>query len=157
MATKKDFDKDYIFNLIMPSAPEPLPEEPEEPEIALEAQAEESAALPDSLDLLRERLEPQAVAPNPTLQRRAAKERVLVNLMEQLIADRLDDAIEKFNCCRCDRCRQDIAVLTLNALPARYVSAEPEELPGLLAACPTREISPALVKAILEIKNHPRH
>lgn len=82
---------------------------------------------------------------------------MLVNLNERLVADRLDEVFEKFRCCRCDRCRQDVAALALNALPAHYVVASPEEIPSLLEKAPTREVSSALVKAILQVKKHLRH
>ena len=42
---------------------------------------------------------------------RPARELMLVNLNERLVADRLDEVFEKFRCCRCDRCRQDVAAL----------------------------------------------
>ncbi len=157
MAAHKEFDKEYIFNLIMPTSPgdqppeadpapareaEPAPASPKEPES------------PDSLSILREKLNQAAPAP---VQLRPAREQVLVNLVEQLVADRLDAVFEKFNCCRCDKCRRDVAALALNTIPAQYVVATPEELPALLASADTREIAGALVKAILYVKGHPNH
>jgi len=156
MASQKGFDKEYIFNLIMPTsaaeaaeeeasapapAPEPEPEKQPEPE-------------PDSLSLLREKLSQPIAAP---VQLRSARELVLVNLAEQLVADRLDAVFEKFNCCRCDKCRRDVAAMALNTVTPQYVVAAPEEIPGLLAAAETKEISGALVKAILYVKGHPNH
>ena len=91
------------------------------------------------------------------MQLRPAREQVLVNLAEQLVADRLDAVFDKFNCCRCDKCRRDVAAYALNSIPAQYVVAMPEELPGLLAAAETKEIAGALVKAILYVKAHPKH
>lgn len=145
---RRDFDKDYIFNLIMPTSP--AQEAAPEPEPIVQ---EDPAQ--DSLSLLRERINQKAGL--STVQLRSTKELVLVNLMEQLVADRLDEAFEKFNCCRCDKCRQDAAALALNALPPRYVVAEPDALPGLLAGCSTKEVYAALVKAILQVKSHPQH
>lgn len=155
MAAHKEFDKEYIFNLIMPTAaedqtagPDPAPEpEPQKtPPPEPEAQ--------DSLSLLREKLSQAAPAP---VQLRPARERMLVNLAEQLVADRLDAVFEKFNCCRCDKCRRDVAALALNSVPAQYVVAAPEDLPALLAEADTKEIAGALVKAILYVKAHPNH
>ena len=149
MAAQKEFDKEYIFNLIMPTAsgeqteaadPIPAPE-PEAPKAA----PQEAESL-DSLSLLREKLSQAAPAP---VQLRPAR--------EQLVADRLDAVFDKFNCCRCDKCRRDVAAYALNSIPAQYVGAMPEELPGLLAAAETKEIAGALVKAILYVKAHPKH
>ncbi len=148
---KKDFDKDYIFNLIMPTGPSPVQDlEPTEPE-----DKTEDFPVQDSLSVLKDRI--SQVSSISAVQLHPAKELVLVNLMERLVIDRLDTAFDKFNCCRCDKCRRDVAAFALNLLPPRYVVAEPDELPRLLEECSSKEVSTALVKAILHIKNHPKH
>ena len=150
---KPEFNKDYVFNLIMPSAPvqpqPPVEAAPAPPQTAEPKPAEEN----DTLSLLRKRLLTQPDG----MRLGTPKEMVLVNLAEQLVADRLDAVFEKFNCCRCNKCKQDAAALALNMLPAHYVVAAPDELPALLAQCQTKEVSAALIKAILQVKNHPMH
>ena len=115
MASPKGFDKEYIFNLIMPSASEPETEAEEtEPEPSPQPKAEpEPEEAPDSLSLLREQLNRPV---SPVMQLRPGKNLVLVNLAEQLVADRLEAVFEKFNCCRCDKCRHDVAALALNTV-----------------------------------------
>lgn len=156
MASSKGFDKEYIFNLIMPTAAAEEEAEEKAPEAAA---VPESAAAepegPDSLALLREKLNRPVVPASMTL--RPGKNLMVVNLVEQLVAERLDSVFEKFNCCRCDKCRHDVAALALNALPPQYVVAEPEEIPELLTQAPVKDIPGALVKAILQIKNNPQH
>ena len=156
MASPKGFDKEYIFNLIMPSASEPETEAEEtEPEPSPQPKAEpEPEEAPDSLSLLREQLNRPV---SPVMQLRPGKNLVLVNLAEQLVADRLEAVFEKFNCCRCDKCRHDVAALSLNTVQPQYVVTTLEEIPALLEAADTREIPGALVKAILHVKNHPKH
>ena len=155
---KKGFDKEYIFNLIMPTSAEEEPEEAEEeqrPAAQPQVQEEEpDIEVQDTLSLLREKLSQPVPA---AVQLRPVKNLVVVNLVEQLVADRLDAAFDKFNCCRCDKCRRDVAALALNSIPPQYVVAQPEELPGLLEKAPAKEIPTALVKAILQIKNNPKH
>lgn len=136
-ATRKEIDKEYLFNLLMPTASSA----PEIPEKSQAAPLKETAAF--------------SLGSGARL--RPARELVLLNLNEQLVASRLDEVFEKFRCCRCDRCRQDVAALALNALPARYVVAAPEDVPSLLEKASSREVSAALVKAILQVKKHPRH
>lgn len=156
MASPKGFDKEYIFNLIMPSASEPETEAEEtEPEPSPQPKAEpEPEEAPDSLSLLREQLNRPV---SPVMQLRPGKNLVLVNLAEQLVADRLEAVFEKFNCCRCDKCRHDVAALALNTVQPQYVVTTLEEIPALLEAADTREIPGALVKAILHVKNHQKH
>lgn len=150
---KPEFNKDYVFNLIMPSAPvqpqPPVEAAPAPPQTAEPKPAEEN----DTLSLLRKRLLTQPDG----MHLGTPKEMVLVNLAEQLVADRLDAVFEKFNCCRCNKCKQDAAALALNMLPTRYVVAAPDEIPALLEQCPTKDVSAALIKAILQVKNHPMH
>ena len=152
-SAKKDFDKEYIYNLIMPSGPA-LTEDAPDPVPETDPSTEAEGPARDSLSLLKDRLHQTAA---PAIPLRPAKELVLVNLMEQLVIDRLDEVFAKFNCCRCDRCKRDVAALALNFLKPHYIVAEPDTLPGLIEALPTKEVSSALVKAILQVKNHPRH
>ena len=136
MASPKGFDKEYIFNLIMPSASEPETEAEEtEPEPSPQPKAEpEPEEAPDSLSLLREQLNRPV---SPVMQLRPGKNLVLVNLAEQLVADRLEAVFEKFNCCRCDKCRHDVAALALNTVQPQYVVTTLEEIPALLEAADT--------------------
>lgn len=80
----------------------------------------------------------------------------LVNLMEQMVADRLDDAITKFHCCKCDKCKKDVAAIALNKLKPRYVVAE--KVAALLnERQASSDVMTAIVQAILVVKAHPRH
>lgn len=158
--SQKGIDKEYIFNLIMPTAAEEDEElenlAEEEPDLAAEPEVQEEPDpdVQDSLSLLREKLSQPIPA---AVQLRPVKNLVVVNLVEQLVTDRLDSAFDKFNCCRCDKCRRDVAALALNSIPPQYVVAEPEDIPRLLAEAPAKDIPTALVKAILQIKNNPQH
>lgn len=154
---KLEFDKDYLFNLIMPSdsgparlVPDQIPEALAQEQLDLsQPQAQE----PDSLQRLKDRLfsKSEGVAFAPP------RELVLLNLMETLVVDRLDAAFEKFNCCRCDKCKKDVAALALNSLPPHYVLCDPDNFQAQLEACSTKEVAGAIIKAILHVKSHPQH
>ncbi|MBC8585803.1 late competence development ComFB family protein [Youxingia wuxianensis] len=152
-ASKKEFDKDYIFSLIMPSAPI-ASENIQPPSDDSTTGGTDETPAHDSLSILQDRI---SQITSPAVKLRPAEEFVLTNLMEQLVADRLDEVFFKFNCCRCDKCRRDVAALALNSLPPRYVVVQPDELSSLLQDCSTKDVSSALVKAILYVKNHPNH
>ena len=98
--SKKEINKDYLFNLLMPTAAADLPgiaSDLPEPAPVKQAASDRAglAALGNAVNV------------------RSARELALVNLNERLVADRLDEVFEKFHCCRCDRCRQDVAALAL--------------------------------------------
>lgn len=46
----------------------------------------------------------------------------LYNLMEEVVFDVIDDLLKKdVNICSCKKCRLDIAAITLNNLPPKYI------------------------------------
>lgn len=152
--TKKEFDKDYIFNLIMPSSSEPLPEDEFEPEPIPEP---EETAINDNLSRLKEKINQTSISINPSLQMKPPKDLILVNLMEHLVAERIDEVFEKFNCCHCDKCKKDVAAKALNMLTPNYVVIEPDNLTTAIASCSAKEVSVALVKAVIQVKANPQH
>lgn len=92
-----------------------------------------------------------------TQQPQAAAEPALVNLMEGFLEKRMDDALEKFKCCTCERCRNDILAMALNKLPALYVIEEDADLRDLYERERSAQVATALVQAILAVKAHPAH
>ena len=80
-----------------------------------------------------------------------------VNVMEEVVMQHLDETIEKFNCCRCDRCRSDIIALTLNELPSKYVVADADRIHEMAAKVSTKDVLAALVHAIIKVRANPRH
>ncbi|MEF9852348.1 MAG: late competence development ComFB family protein [Hydrogenoanaerobacterium sp.] len=146
--TRKEIDKEAMFYKIMPSARLPLAEvseggEPRERETSSQISgigARKSVLGPTKEVHLNEQPE---TAP-------------LVNLTEQMVADKLDDAITKFHCCKCDKCKKDVAAIALNKLKPRYVVAEKVKALSNERAAST-EVMTAIVQAILIVKAHPRH
>ena len=80
-----------------------------------------------------------------------------INLMESLVLQNIDAVIQKFSCCSCDRCRRDIAAYALNQLPPKYIVAEVSKADDISRDIPTRAVMSALVKAVIQIRSHPRH
>ena len=146
---KREIDKEIMFNKIMPSSllagtnhtehaqPEPSAAEtpPEE-----ESSKSNSQLFGDSGVKLQNQ-----------------KKAVLVNIMEYLVIDRLDAVFAKFNCCKCDKCKKDVAAIALNKLPPRYVVTDPDKIPELVAKENGADASTALVQGILKVRSHPRH
>ena len=152
--TASELNTERLYNLLMPSsdAPGAVPYSapaPAEPEPV-------PAPVPvrnDKLAALRERM--MAVVP-PALTD-PADGVVLVNLTEAMVADKLDAAFDKFNCCKCDKCRKRAAAFALNELAPTYVAARAEQIEQLLSVCPTKDASAAVVRAVLRVKTTPEH
>ena len=71
----------------------------------------------------------------------------------------LDSTLDRFNCCKCDKCKKDIAALALNRLKPRYVvMKEGEQEKRRKAELENgSEVTGALVQAILVVKKAPWH
>ena len=84
-------------------------------------------------------------------------EEILVNVMEKLVLDKLEVAFSKFKCCKCDRCKKDVAAITLNSIPSKYVVSSKINLTIVELKQDTTLITTAIVKAILAVRKDPRH
>ncbi|MCM1227026.1 MAG: late competence development ComFB family protein [Clostridium sp.] len=85
----------------------------------------------------------------------------LVNAMEEIVKAKIDKLIaDTDDCCTCDKCREDMACLALNALPAKYVSTNKGALFSKLSAMVkqnTADIDVACINAINSVKDNPKH
>lgn len=142
-----------LYSLLMPSGDAqqfiPYNAEPE-PEPAPAAPAPAGA---EKLDELRKKLADvtQSAQPEPE------DGIVLVNLTEVMVAERLDAALEKLGCCRCDRCKKRAAALALNELAPNYVAAKMEQIEALLLVGPGKEVAAAINSAVMRVKAMPDH
>lgn len=84
---------------------------------------------------------------------------ILYNLTEKLVLEKLDAALKKMNCCKCDRCKADIVAITLNNLKPMYVVTSRENINKKIdelkeaASDVTREV----IKSVLVVRKNPRH
>ncbi len=84
----------------------------------------------------------------------------LVNVMEQIVDEKLSQMLEGETCCKCARCLEDMKALALNRLPAKYVSTNSGELFTKLNATVRQssvDINVAVTEAIDLVAKHPSH
>ena len=150
--SKAEIDKEIMYRKIMPSSTRSQPVHTEVPSSVSNTDSVPSPTSAGMADALRRSL-------TTPVQMRENKDSVLVNLMEELVLTRLDSTIQRFNCCRCDKCKKDIATLALNRLAPHYTVIEgnrelkQKEAEEKYAS----EVTGALVQAILVVKKEPRH
>jgi hypothetical protein len=82
---------------------------------------------------------------------------VMINVMERLVIEKLDSALSKFNSCKCDRCRQDIAAIALNKLPPKYVIIDKDEIDEYIKNSSSEQVTSSIIQAIFTVRAHPRH
>ncbi|MDD4571266.1 MAG: late competence development ComFB family protein [Clostridia bacterium] len=146
---KKEIDKELMYKKLMPTALE----NHKAPPLPITYTAETAATAP---------IKP--VPPNHQTNRREigipaldTQKTVLVNTTETLVLEKLDAVLNRFNCCKCDRCKKDIVALALNKLPPKYmVLAETQPLP-IIGTQENAQVVSAIIQAILTVRNHARH
>ena len=85
----------------------------------------------------------------------------IFNVMEHMVDAKLAELLPKSNCCKCEKCTDDIRALALNRLPARYVSSDTGELytraNSAMEQQNSLDINFAVYSAIEFVSTHPHH
>lgn len=84
----------------------------------------------------------------------------LINVMEDIVKDKLNEMLKTENCCKCDRCVEDMTALALNKLPAKYVSTHNGELFSKLNTLVRQnsvDLNIAVAEAIACVSKKPSH
>lgn len=89
--------------------------------------------------------------PTPFLQ-----PKVLVNVAELAVKERIEEAMDKFKCCQCDHCVKDVLALAVNNLPPKYIVRNELDQTLEIRRYEADVIS-ALVNAVIKVKQNPRH
>lgn len=132
---------------------EAVPETKPESEIEATPEVQQAEATPEIQ---------QAPQPEATQQAEAAPEPefVHVNIMEEIVRDKIIYFMRQFDCCTCDRCIADAIALTLNGLMPKYIVTDPAAKDPLISLYTNRFIPDVTVeatKACMIIKENPRH
>lgn len=80
-----------------------------------------------------------------------------INIMENLVLRHVDTVMQRFNSCKCDRCRCDVTACALNRLPPKYVVAQTAKIEKAEKEIPINNVMDALIKAVIQVRSHPRH
>ena len=81
----------------------------------------------------------------------------VVNIREKMVESKVDEALEKFNCCTCSLCRQDVICTALNSITPKYMAVTEEDVDKIIEKEDFSEITQAIMKAILHVRTNPRH
>lgn len=84
----------------------------------------------------------------------------IINVMEAFVAERIEARLANENCCKCERCMDDMKAIALNKLPAKYVSSHNGELFSKLDASIRQnavDINIAVTAAIDAVSKRPSH
>lgn len=85
----------------------------------------------------------------------------LYNLLEEEVLEQVKDILKnRKDICTCDKCRMDIAAITLNNLKPRYVVTDKGRVYGKLDTLNYQfgvDLTKEITKAIEIVKNSPKH
>jgi hypothetical protein len=82
----------------------------------------------------------------------------LINIKEIMIHNKIDEVLEKFNCCKCDSCKLEITAIALNRLTPQYtICHSDEELEEFIPHSEYSKVTSALINAIITIRANPVH
>ncbi|NYB72576.1 late competence development ComFB family protein [Sedimentibacter hydroxybenzoicus DSM 7310] len=145
---KKTFDRELMYNKIMPT-------NLKRDEIE-QNEANESATIVTENDNSTE-----VIFQNKELNliRDEKNEVILYNVTEKLVLDKLEATLKKMNCCRCDRCKEDIVAIALNNLKPKYIVANKDNIKEKIYEYDEmgREVTTEVIKAVLKVRKNPRH
>ncbi len=83
------------------------------------------------------------------------------NYMEVIVEEKMDEVLAQYpQCCKCEQCRHDIAVIALNNLHPRYVSTEKGQLFARIQEMNSQseiEVLRQLMTAVEIVSANPRH
>ena len=85
---------------------------------------------------------------------------LLVNVMESIVDDKIDYYMDKFNVCRCARCRADVKALALTHLEPKYVVVDTSGISAFLSLYTNKFSSEVLFhlgQACMQVLENPRH
>ena len=82
----------------------------------------------------------------------------VVNVMERVVEERLEKLLEEYDCCKCEKCIDDMMAMALNTLKPKYVNSVKGELFSRIDATKyqnTIDIDVAVTKAIETVSASP--
>ena len=85
---------------------------------------------------------------------------ILKNITEDFVLETLDHIMDNLDCCKCEKCRLDIASYALNRLPCKYVATTQGELMTRLCEFDygfETQVIATLTLAANIVKMKPRH
>jgi len=83
------------------------------------------------------------------------------NYMEVVVEQKLDEVLSEYpDCCKCDTCKLDIAVLALNNLKPKYISTDKGQLFARIQGMDSQseiEVIHQIAAAAEKVSQNPHH
>lgn len=162
MSVKKSFDREKMYQKIMPTYAAAAAEEKkvESAEEVQEVQVEEPVTQTDAEIEELDEMSTEAYLHNTEIQKLNKKDsdKIIVNITESIVVNKLDMVLENMGCCKCHQCKMDIIAMSLNQLTPHYVVDTPPAIAARIETSPVnQEVVSILLKSALKVRKNPRH
>lgn len=90
----------------------------------------------------------------------SSENKYTINFIEVLIKDKLDAVLDRFKCCRCEECLNDIVEISLNSLPKYSFTGTKKEIEDAFNEFKQTnniDVISAIIKAIIIIRKKENH
>ncbi|MPM00568.1 hypothetical protein SDC9_46795 [bioreactor metagenome] len=87
-------------------------------------------------------------------------ELILINIVEEMVKQKVDEMIKDLDMCDCNKCRLNTCAIALNNLPPHYVTTEKGALLGKLEDVEINyqtNLTVEITKALMIVMEHPLH
>ena len=141
---KKDFDKEQMYQKIMPSVSSNITQEIDDRKESVKQHAPEA----------------DQKAANQEPKNSALPQYILRNFMEDMVLEKLNHTIQVLKGCGCERCKKDVMAMALNSLPPAYMTVHhqaADEAVQSLRGQYKIKVTAVLIKAVQEVKQNPKH
>ena len=84
----------------------------------------------------------------------------LKNHMEEVVFNHMNSVLKDMDICKCEKCMKDIAAITLNGLPAKYVVTDKGVLFSKIEALQSQfevGVTAAIIRAAQMVSKTPLH
>ncbi|MCM1578944.1 MAG: late competence development ComFB family protein [Ruminococcus sp.] len=85
---------------------------------------------------------------------------MLINAKEEIVKNRIEVLLKDYDCCKCEKCVEDMMALALNSLAPAYVSTSKGELFKRIDSTilqNSTDIDIEVIKAIETVSENPNH
>lgn len=158
---KSEIDKEMMYRKIMPTAARPLQASPSYTENKADLPHNTESLVPSTLVSGMPAVTQSVIKKSAAsgIKIRESQNMILVNIMEELVISKLDSTLLRFNCCKCNKCKKDIAAIALNRLTPKYIVMKENDAQKRkdVEEKYSSDVTGALVQAILAVKKEPRH
>lgn len=157
--SKNELDKEIMYRKIMPTVSRPLKQSVTSAENEPSAPSPQQSNIPAASTAASSTKSAVNRTSAVSMQIQESRNMILVNVMEDLVLSKLDSTLARFNCCKCNKCKKDIAAVALNRLTPRYMVMKEDDAVKRQSVEEEygSEVTSALIQAILIVKKSPRH